>query len=203
MDNKAFEKISYGLFVITTNLNGKDNGCIINTVNQVSLTPTRIAVSISKANFTHDMILTSKKFCVSVLDTNSNFEIFKHFGFKSGRDTDKFEGYNKVLRTENGCLAVTENTNAYICANVLYSLDLDSHTLFIADVTDAVALTDAPSLTYSDYHKNVKPKPQESSANGKTFWRCKICGYEYEGEELPADFICPLCKHPASDFEKI
>ena len=202
MDNKAFEKISYGLFVITTNLNGKDNGCIINTVNQVSLTPTRIAVSVSKQNLTHDMILSSKKFCISVLDNRSDFEIFKHFGFKSGKDTNKFEGYKSILRTENGCLAVTENTNAYICATVLYTLDLDSHTLFIADATEAVNLSDTPALTYSDYHKNVKPKPQTAS-NGKTVWRCKICGYEYEGEQIPADFICPLCKHPASDFEKI
>ena len=202
IDIKALEKISYGLFILTSN-NGKDNGCIINTLVQLSLTPSTIGISVSKHNLTHDMIMQSKKFCVSILNLDCDFELIKHFGFNSGKDVDKFADFKDTIRTENGSLAITKDTNAYIVGNVLYHLELGSHTFCVADITDMKILNDSPSVTYDYYHKSIKPKLQTSSNNNQTVWKCKICGYEYVGEEIPEDYICPLCKHPASDFEKI
>lgn len=205
MNEKAMFKLSYGLFVLTAKEGEKDNGCIINTATQVTSSPNRISIAVNKANLTHDMIVNTKAFTISVLSEAADFEVFKRFGFQSGSNTDKFAGYDGMKRGENGIYYVTEGTNAYISAKVEQIIDLGSHSLFIAAVTDMDLLSDVPSATYDYYHKNIKPQPKKSeeASTGKTVWRCKICGYEYEGEELPEDFICPLCKHPASDFEKV
>ena len=205
MNNQAMFKLSYGLFVLTANENGKDNGCIINTVSQVTDNPLQISITVNKSCLTHDMILRTSKFAVSVIAENSNFELFKRFGFASGRDTDKFVGFDGAKTAGNGTKIITEGTNAYILGWVTETVDLGTHTMFIATVTDMDLLSDVSSATYAYYHQNIKPKPPEKKAEdgGKTVWRCIICGYEYEGEELPEDFICPICKHPASDFEKV
>lgn len=205
MNDKAIHKLTYGLFVLTARDGEKMNGCIINTATQVTSTPNRISVAVNKANFTHDMIVKTGKFNVSVLSEKAKFEIFKHFGFQSGRDVNKFQHYDSYKLAENNIPYITEGTNAYISATVESVIDLDTHTLFIAEVDDMDVISDDKSITYEYYHNNVKPKPEAvgKTEEGKTVWRCKICGYEYVGEELPEDFICPLCKHPASDFEKV
>lgn len=203
MDIKAMNKLSYGLFVLTAREGDKDNGCIVNTAIQVTVSPNKVSVCIDKSNYTHDMIMRTGLLNVSVLSQKADFEIFKRFGFQSGREVDKFSGYEKYGRDVNGLLYVTEGTNAYISVKVNKTVDLGTHTMFIGEVTDAKVLDDSESATYEYYLSNIKPKPQDKSSKGQTVWRCKVCGYEYVGEELPTDFICPLCKHPASDFEKI
>ena len=202
MNTNAMFKIGYGLYVLTAKENGFDNGCIINTVSQVTSNPNRITVAVNKANKTHDMIIASGEFNVSVLSTSATFDIFKAFGFRSGKDADKFSDFKAVERSVNGLYYITDATNAYISAKVVNATDLGTHTLFLADVTDCEVLSDATSVTYDYYHKNIKPKPEVKKMS-KVYYRCKICGYIYEGDELPADFICPLCKHPASDFERV
>ena len=208
MNTKAMYNLSYGLFVITANRDGRDNGCITNTAIQVTSEPNRISVAINKANYTHDMVKDTGVFTVSVISEAADFTLFKHFGFHSGRDVDKFADYFDCKRAGNGTMIITKGTNAFISAKVEQAIDLGSHTLFIAAVTDMDVLSDVPSATYTYYQNHIKPKPEEpeaakSAPEGKTVWRCKICGYEYVGEELPEDFICPVCKHPASDFEKV
>ena len=204
MNPKAMFNISYGLYVLTANLDGKDNGCIINTVTQVTSDPNQITIAVNKGNYTRDMIAASKKFTASIISQSADFELFKRFGFQSGRTADKFAGFTATRRAPSGALIVTEGTNAYISGYVTQEIDLGTHSLFIASVTDMDVMTDTPSATYTYYHQHIKPKPQPTvSKSGKTIWRCTICGYEYEGDELPADFICPICKHPASDFEKV
>lgn len=205
MDKSAMNQLSYGLFVLTANDGVKDNGCIINTVTQVTSDPNRIAIAVNKNNHTHDMIMKTSKFTVSVISEAADFSLFKHFGFQSGKTVDKFEGYTDCKRGYNGSMIVTAGTNAYISAWVVSTVDLGTHTLFIAAVTDAGILSSVPSATYAYYHKHIKPQPVPAgkTKEGKTIWRCLICGYEYVGEELPEDYICPLCKHPASDFEKV
>lgn len=200
MNSQAMFKISYGLYVLTAKDGDKDNGCIVNTLSQVTSTPNAVSITVNKQNHTHDMILKTGKFNVSMLSTACNFEVFKRFGFQSGRDADKFEGYDKVARSENGILYITEATNAYISAEVFQSVDLGTHTIFFAKVTDMDVLSEEDSLTYDYYHKNVKPQPEAPKKSG---WRCKICGYVYEGEELPEGYVCPLCKHGVEDFEKV
>lgn len=203
MNEAALYKIGYGLYVLSANEDGFDNGCIINTVTQVTSTPNRIAITVNKLNKTHDMIMATAKFNVSVLSTDVTFDEFKHFGFQSGHNVNKFADADKYERTKNGLLIAPQYANAYISGSVFHSIDLGTHTMFIADVTDAEILNDKESVTYAYYHKNIKPQPQKiPQAEGKVAYRCKICGYIHEGE-LPEDFICPLCKHPASDFEKI
>ena len=207
MDPKTMQKLSYGLFVLTANEDGKQNGCIINTVCQVASEPNQISISVNKANYTHDMILRTGVFTTSVISEAATFDLFTHFGFRSGRDVDKFADFSDYEKAANGTVYVTKGTNAFLSGKVSRSLDLSSHTLFIADVTDMEILNGDPSATYAYYHSSIKPQkkaePAAAAGKTKTIWRCVICGYEYEGEELPADFICPLCKHPASDFEKI
>lgn len=198
MDNAAMFKLTYGLFVLTAKDGEKDNGCIINTAMQVTTTPNRITIVVNKQNYTHDMIMKTKEFNVSCLSEEASFDVFKQFGFQSGRDVDKTEG-KTYPRAENGIIYLPEMASAYISGKVISETDLGTHTMFLADVTDAKVLSDAEAVTYSYYHKNIKPAPQPAKTAG---WVCKICGYVYEGEDLPADFICPLCKHPASDFEK-
>ena len=205
MDNKAMYKLSYGLFVLTARDGEKDNGCIINTAIQAASTPNQLSICLNKANYTHEMIEKTGEFTVSVLSQNADFELFKHFGFSSGREVDKFENFTNCKRGANGIYYITEGTNAYISVKVNKSEDLGSHTMFVGEITDMEVLSSAPSVTYEYYLNNIKPKPQAvgTTKDGQTVWRCTICGYEYVGEELPQDFICPLCKHPASDFEKV
>lgn len=204
MDLNAMFKLSYGLFVLSSAVDGKDNGCIINTAGQVTVEPNQITITVNKDNYTHDMILESGIFNVSILSEAAEFSIFQRFGFQSGRTADKFAGFEDVARSENGLLYLTKGTNAYISGKVTKTMDLGTHTLFVAEVTDLDILSDVPSTTYTYYLDHIKPKPQApAEPKGKTVWRCIICGYEYEGEELPADFICPLCKHGANDFEKV
>lgn len=198
MENQALYKLSYGLFVLTARQDGKDNGCIINTAMQVTNTPKRIQIAVNKDNYTHDMIVHTKEFNVSVLSEDAVFWVFQHYGFQSGRDTDKFANIPEV-RTPNGIRYVEGCTNAVICGKVINSIDCGTHTLFLADVTEAKVLSDEPSMTYQYYLEHVKPQPQPAE---KAKWVCKVCGYVYEGEQLPPDFICPWCKHGAEDFEK-
>lgn len=200
MDNKAMFQLTYGLFVLSGAENGTDNGCIINTAAQVTTTPNRITIAVNKQNFTHDLILRTGIFTVSVLDETAPFALFQRFGFQSGRNADKFSGL-ATARGENGVLRPAEHISAWISGKVVQTVDLGTHTLFVADVTDAQMSSGATPVTYNYYQANIKPKPQPDAP--KKGWRCKVCGYVYEGEELPADFICPICKHGASDFEKI
>ena len=201
MDTKALFKIGYGLYVLTAHENGKDNGCIINTVTQVTSTPAMIAVTVNKQNYTNEMISRTRKFNVSILAEGAKFDLFKHFGFQSGRDVNKFENFYDVKRSPNGVLYITQNTNSYMSAYVQQEIDLGTHTMFIGQLVEAECLNDIPTVTYDFYQKNIKPKPE--AAPQKKGWRCKICGYVYDGEELPQDFICPWCKHGAADFERI
>ena len=205
LDRKAMHKLSYGLFVLTAKEGEKDNGCIINTAIQAASEPNQMSICVNKANYTHDMIMRTGSFTVSVISQKADFELFKHFGFQTGREVDKFADFNACGRGQNGIYYVTQGTNAYISVKVDKTEDLGSHTMFVGEITDMEVLSDDLSATYEYYMKNIKPKPQEvgKTEDGQTIWRCTICGYEYVGEELPDDFICPLCKHPASDFEKV
>lgn len=204
IDPAVFHKFSYGLFVLTTQADSKDNGCIINTAAQLTSTPGRINIAVNKANYTHDMILKSGVFNLSILAEDASFDTFKRFGFASGKDTDKFAGFEAhTARSGNGLTYVTLGTNAFISAKVIDAHDYGTHTLFIAEVTESQVLRDMPSVTYGYYFEHIKPKPQPKIEEEKHGYVCKICGYVYEGDTLPPDFICPLCKHGADDFEKI
>lgn len=200
MDKNAMYKLSYGLFVVTAKEGEKDNGCITNTAGQVTTSPNRITLAVNKGNYTHDMIMRTGIFNVSILSEKASFDTFRHFGFQSGRDVDKFADYGSAARSENGLYYITEGTNAYLSAKVVDTMDLGTHTLFLADVTGGEVLDDTASATYTYYQKSIKPAPAKQEKKG---WRCKICGYIYEGDVLPDDFVCPVCKHGAADFEKI
>lgn len=200
MDNKAMHKLSYGLFVLTAKDGEKDNGCIVNTVIQVTTEPNCIAVAVNKKNYTHDMIAETGMFNVSVLTEKSSFETYKHWGFQSGADVDKTKEIT-FSRATNGIIYLTEETNAYISARVRSSIDLGTHTLFLAEVIDAEVLSDDPSVTYAYYQSNIKKAPKADAP--KKGFICTVCGYIYEGDTLPDDFICPWCKHPASDFKPL
>ncbi len=198
----AMFKLSYGLFVLSAKEKEQDNGCIINTVMQVTDSPKRITIAVNKANLTHDLIAKTGEFTVSVLAQDAPFALFERFGFQSGRTADKFAGFEPVARGENGLIYLTRYANAFISARVIFSEDCGTHTIFTAEVTEAKVLSATPSVTYEYYFANIKPKPQPPEGNKKGFV-CKICGYVYEGDTLPADFICPLCKHGAEDFEPL
>lgn len=204
MSNPLFN-IQYGLFVVTTCDAGRDNGCISNTVEQVTSQPNRISMALSKENLTTELIQRTGRFTVSIVSEEADFELFKHFGFQSGRTVEKFAEFTDCRRVNNGTLAITRGTNTYFSVDVEQTIDLGTHFLFIGIITEMETISDVPSATYNYYQEHIKPKPQPvgQTTKGKTIWRCVICGYEYEGEELPDDFICPLCKHPASDFEKV
>ena len=203
MDKKAMYKLSYGLFVLTAKEADKDNGCIINTAIQAASEPNQLSICVNKQNYTHDMVKRTGEFTVSVLSQNADFGLFKHFGFQSGRDVNKFENFTQCSRGANGIYYITEGTNAYLSVKVKKTEDLGSHTMFIGEITDMEVLSEAPSVTYDYYLNNIKPKPQAvgTAEGGQTIWRCTICGYAYVGEELPEDFICLICTPPASDFE--
>ena len=198
-ENAALFKLGYGLYVITANDGEKDNGCIVNSVMQVTNTPNKVAVAINKQNYTHDMVMKTNKLNVNCIAESAPFSGFQNFGFKSGRDTDKLEGV-AFSRSNNGLAVLNENINAYMSLWVESTVDLDTHTLFICFVTQMDEISEERTMTYTYYQDNVKPKPQPQKKKG---YVCKICGYVHEGDELPEDFICPLCKHPASDFEPL
>lgn len=209
-NTKAMYKLSYGLFVCTAVEGTKMNGCITNTAVQVASNPNKISVAINKANYTHDMIVRTGKCNISVISNEAEFELFKHFGFQSGRDVDKFAEYpaSDYALAENGIPYIVKGTNAFFSLSVNKTVDLGSHTLFICTPEFMTVLSEVPSCTYEYYQNNIKPKPEKigESAKGKSIWRCTICGYQWEGEEgedIPDDFICPICKHGSDDFVKV
>ena len=204
LDPTALFTLSYGLYVLTAREGGRDLGCIVNTVTQLTENPTRIALSVNKQNFTFEVIRRTGLFNVSVLTEAAPMDLFRHFGFQSGRDVDKFAGRTDPV-SENGLRYIGGPANALISGKVEQAVDCGTHMLFIALVTEARKLSDAPSMTYAYYFANVKPKPQPKPAQEKPRrgFVCRICGYFYEGDELPPDFICPLCKHGAADFEPV
>ena len=204
LDPTALFNLSYGLYVLTAREDGRDCGCIVNTVTQLTENPTRIALSVNKQNFTNEVIQRTGVFNISVLTEAAPMDLFRHFGFQSGRDVDKFGGRTDPT-SENGLRYIDGPANALISGKVEQAIDCGTHMLYIALVTEARKLSDAPSMTYAYYVANVKPKPQPKPAEDKPRrgFVCRICGYFYEGDELPPDFICPLCKHGAADFEPV
>ncbi len=198
-DPTALFKIGYGLYVLTVKDGEKENGCIVNTVSQLTSNPLRVAVTVNKDNYTHEFIKNTGKMNVNCLSTDAPFGIFEWFGFVSGRDKDKMDGMS-VSRSENGIAYLNFFINSFLSLEVDSEVEFETHTMFICKVTEAKVLNDKESMTYAYYHANVKPKPQPKEKKG---YVCKICGYVYEGEELPPDFVCPLCKHGAEDFEKL
>jgi flavorubredoxin/flavin reductase (DIM6/NTAB) family NADH-FMN oxidoreductase RutF/rubredoxin len=202
IENAALFTISYGLFVLTAKDGERDNGCIINTVTQITNTPKRISIAVNKGNLTHDMILKTGVFNVSVLTENSNFDLYDRFGLHSGKDVDKFKTFDATARSANGLLYVTEGVNALISGKVISAVDYGSHTLFVADLTEARKLSSEPSVTYAYYRKNIKPQPTAEQKKKKG-WLCTVCGYIYEGDVLPPDYICPICKHGAEVFVRL
>ena len=201
IDGKAFFKIGYGLYVVTTNDGRRDNGMICNTVVQVTGSPARLAVTISKSNYTHDTVRKTGKMNVCTIAETAKFPLFELYGFRSGRDADKLAGV-ETRRSENGLAVIVNDCNSFFSLEVESYVDLDSHGMFICRVVEAQTLSAAPTMTYAFYHANVKPKPA-APPPGKKGFVCTVCGYVYEGDELPADFVCPICKHPASDFRPL
>ena len=200
MANNPMNNLSYGLFVLTARDGLKDNGCIINTAMQVTTSPNCIMIAVNKNNYTHDMIKKTGAFNLSVLSESAKFDTFKQFGFQSGRDTEKLVGI-EFSRAANGIAYLLNETNAYISGKVISETDFPTHTVFFFFFSQALVLSEEPSVTYSYYHKNIKPAPQNTEK--KKGFICTVCGYIYEGDVLPEDFICPLCKHPASDFKPL
>ena len=195
----ALFKIGYGLYVVTSNDGKKDNGLIVNTVSQVTDTPNRIAVTINKQNYSHHVIKQTGILNVNCLSTDAPFQVFETFGFQSGRSADKFANCTP-LRSDNGLVFLPRYINAFLSLKVEEYVDLGTHGMFICSVTEARVISSKESMTYAYYQEQVKPKPQTA---GKKGFVCKICGYIYEGDALPEDYICPLCKHGAADFEPI
>lgn len=198
-DFKALSNIGYGLYVVTTNDGVKDNGIIVNTVTQVTNTPNRVAVTINKGNYSHDVVIKTNKMNVNTLTVETPFKVFEVFGFQSGRDVNKFEGCNP-RRSTNGLVVLPKFINSYISLEVIKVIDLETHSMFICDVVESVVISNKESMSYNYYLDNVKPK---TDLNGKKGYVCTVCGWVYEGSELPDDIICPLCKHGAADFEEI
>lgn len=203
MDQKALYKLSYGIYLLTAKENGVDNGCIINTAVQVASDPLRISISVNNANKTCEMIKNTGIFNITALDDTVPFELIRRFGMQSGKDTDKFAGFRLAFPADNGVKYIVDHGVMYLSCKVTNQIDLGSHTLFIAEVTDALTLSDEPPCTYAHYHAAIKPQPaaKAPTEEGKKQWVCTVCGYVYEGDELPDDFICPLCKHGKEDFE--
>ena len=199
MNSKALYNITYGLYLLSVRSYGQDNACIVNTAAQVGSEPLTIAVSVSKANKTHQMIMESGRFNISVLTVDAPFSLFKRFGMQSGREVDKFRGFEDVVRAENGIYRLTRYANAFLSLKLMRTVDLGSHTMFIAALEDAQVLGDEACCTYGYYQKNIKEMPEKVK---KTSWVCSVCGHIHEGEELPEDFICPVCKHGKEAFQE-
>lgn len=200
MDKKAMYQLTYGLFVLTAKDGDKDNGCIINTAMQVTTSPNQIIIVVNKQNYTHDIIKKTGVFNVCVLSNKAPFETFKNWGYQSGKDTDKTIGIT-FNRAENGVIYLEQDANAYISGKVISSTDFGTHTMFLAEVTDASSLSSDESMTYTYYQSKVKPAPKVEEA--KKGYLCTICGFIYEGDVLPDDYICPICKHGVADFVKL
>lgn len=194
----ALFKIEYGLYVLTTSDGEKDNGCIVDAVMQVTSTPARVAVAVNKDNFSHEMILKTEKFNLNCICKSAPFELFKNFGFQSGRSANKFESF-EFWRSENGVPVLIENVNAFMSLEVLSTTDLGTHTLFICDVTVAKEISNEETITYSYYRSHTKNTPAEK----KKGFVCTVCGYVHEGEELPDDFVCPICKQGKDVFKEL
>lgn len=199
-DLTALFNIGYGLYVVTSRDGDKDNGLIVNTVTQLTNTPNRIGVAVNKANYSHDIIKKTGALNVNCLSVDAPFSVFEHFGFQSGRDTNKFADCEQLLRSDNGIVFLPRYINSFMSLKVERYIDLDTHGMFVCTVTESRVIEPTETMTYTYYQNNVKPRPQ---AEGKKGWVCKICGYVHEGEELPEDFVCPLCKHGAADFERL
>ncbi len=210
------DKIMYGMFVLVTKKeDGEQSGCVINTIMQATSVPNQVLFTMNKRDYTHDLLVKCGKFTASILTEDCPFNVMRTFGYLSGRDVDKFKLYHAVKPASNGIYYLTEGTNNYLTGTVTQIIDLGTHSLFIASVEDDIDLNDKPSMTYEFYHKYILPKMQEETkeaakASGadltpsnRTVWKCKVCGYVYEEEEIPEDFSCPVCHHPASDFQKI
>ena len=200
IDKKAFRNFTYGLFVLTAKEGNKDNGCIINTGIQVS--DGKISIAVNKSGYTHDMIMRTKKFNLCFISEDAPYLVFEHFGMKSGADTEKFDSCETENRTENGLLYLPKFINAVMSGEVFQTIDCDTHTIFLANVTESFVCSSVKSMSYSYYFDNVKPKPEPKKSEKKV-WRCTVCNYEYEGDELPEDFVCPICHHTAEDFELV
>lgn len=198
IDKTAVFNLTYGLFVLTARNGNKDNGCIINTAQQVAENPMLISITVNKNNYTHDMIADTGEFNISILTEDAPFEVFKHYGFQSGRDTDKIIG--EMRRGDNGVVYLLDFANAFISGRVINTVDCGTHTIFIAEVMQAERLSDKRSVTYQYYFDNIKPKPEKIKKKG---FVCEVCGYIYEGDKLPDDFICPICKHGADAFKPL
>ncbi len=198
-DLTALFNIGYGLYVVTCNDGKKDNGLIVNTVTQVTNTPNRIAVTINKENYSHHIIKQTGVMNINCLSQDAPFSVFEKFGFRSGRSVNKFED-EEVLRSDNGIVFLSKYINSFMSLKVEQYVDFGTHGMFICAITESRVISSAETMTYTYYQKNVKPKPQ---TEGKKGFVCKVCGYVYEGDELPEDFVCPLCKHGAADFEPI
>ncbi len=199
IDPTALFNIGYGLYVVTSNDGSRDNGLIVNTVTQVTESPNRVAVTINKKNYSCEVIAKSGKLNISTISQDAPFKLFQHFGFQSGRTTDKFAQFKHAQRAANGLLFLDKYVNSYICCKVISQMDLGTHMMFVCDVTQCVNLNKVETMSYTYYHQNVKPKPETD----KKGYVCRICGWVYEGEELPEDIVCPLCKHGAADFEPL
>ena len=201
IDNKAIFNISYGLFVLVARQGEKDNACIINVAQQVTSDPLQLMICVNKQNLTHDMILRTLKFNLCPLSEEATMKPFQHFGFQSGKTVDKFAECQTELRTDNGLRYLPKYINSVISCVVTKSIDLGTHTMFIARVMEAKVLTDSPSITYDYYQKNIKPAPTAAAPTDTKRWVCEVCGYVYEGDEVPDDFVCPWCKHGKADFK--
>ena len=200
VDKSALFRIGYGLYVITVHDGEKDSGCIVNSVGQAADKPLCVSVCINKANYTHEVAAKTGVLNVNCLSVDAPFSVFQQFGFQSGRTADKFgDSAKNAPRSANNLIVLPQYVNAFMSLKVAKTVDLGSHTLFLCEVTEAKSLSKTDSMSYAYYRQNVKPKPQVK----KTGWVCKVCGYVYEGEELPEDYICPICKHDASAFEKL
>lgn len=202
MDINIISKIGYGLYVMSVHDESKDNGCIINTAMQVSDTPLRLAVTVNKKNYTCEIASKNKEFNISILSESTPFSIFKTFGFVSGRDVDKFKEIS-FKRSKNGLSYLSKNVSGYMSCRITDEINLGTHKMFICDLVDSKILSNEEPVTYAYYHKYIKPKPSSEKKDSKKGWRCVVCGYMYEGEELPEDFICPICKHGIADFVKV
>ena len=201
VDKKALYNVGYGLYVCTAKAQGRDNGCIINTVLQVTSTPAITGViTVNKDNLTHDLIMDSQAYNVSILDVGTPFAVFEHFGLQSGKNVDKFAGYPGVERSANGLIVLPQYSNSFLSFAVTSTIDFGTHTMFVGDVVDGEVLRQTESMTYAYYQAHVKPRPQPKQEAPLVGWRCTVCNHLEEGEELPDDFVCPVCKHGADVF---
>ena len=197
MDQKALWKLTYGMYLLTANADGRDQGCIINTAVQVAREPDRIAISVQNNNKTCEVLKRTELYNLSAVTADAPFDLFRQFGMQSARDVEKFRGYPGIDRAPNTLPILSQYGNMYLSVYVTETIDLGSHTLFIGEILDGEVLNSKPSCTYAHYQNEIKPKPKKAAQKQ---WECRICGYVYEGEEVPEDFLCPLCNHGKEDF---